>query len=156
MSVKMTGKLHSMYDPHRLEVSMDNFGPSKARQEFLDECDVNGIMERYEKTNVWPFPDVDMSPRYFDATNVPDLQTALAVMIDAEAAFMSLPAKVRKEFDNSAIEFVAFAQDEKNLDKMREWGLAPPAKAPDGPMKVEVVNPAPDAAKASGDGSKAS
>lgn len=147
---EVKSKLYSAGGP-RHEVLADLGGPSLTRQEFLDECDVNGIMDRFEKSGVWPYPEVDLAPRYFDATNVPDLQTALAVMIDAEEAFMSLPAKVRKEFDNSALKFVEFAGDPANLDQMREWGLAPPAKEPEAPMRVEVVGGSLTPEKASGE-----
>lgn len=141
---KYVSKLYSAAGP-RYEVLSNTVGPSKTRQEFLEECDVNGIMERFERSGVWPYPEVDMSPRYFDATDVPDLQTAMAVLIDAEAAFMSLPARVRREFDNSALAFVAYAQDPANLEQMRAWGLAPPEEAPPAPMRVEVVGDLPKA-----------
>lgn len=106
-----------------------NDEPSLTRQEFADECDINVIMAQYEKTGVVSH----MSPRepmYVDLTGVPDFRNAMDMMLDAEKAFMSLPAKVRKEFDNDARNFVDFASNPDNLDKMREWGLAPPAPPP--------------------------
>lgn len=113
--------------------------PSMTRQEFADECDINGIMAKYEKTGMLPVNG--SQPSYVDFTSVPsDLQEALRVMIDAEAAFMSLPATVRKEFDNDPLRFVEYAQDGSHLEQLRAWGLAEPEKAPDAPMRVEVVN----------------
>jgi len=114
---------------------------SMARQEFADECDVNSIMARYEKTGVFPFNEA-AAPRYLDCSEIPDFQTAQQVVIDANAAFMSLPAHVRREFENDAAKFVDYACDPENLGQMREWGLAPPEKAPDAPMRVEVVEKA--------------
>lgn len=108
------------------DTGFHNTEPSLTRQEFSDECDINVIMAQYEKTGVINH-QAPREPFYFDVTEVPDFRSAMDFMIDADKAFMSLPAKVRKEFDNDARNFVDFAIDPANLDKMREFGLAPPA-----------------------------
>lgn len=117
---------------------MGRFEPSLTRQEFAEECDINTIMAQYEKTGVISHLD-PREPMYLDLTNMPDLGTALSIMNDATAAFMSLPAKVRKEFDNDPVEFVKFAEKPENVEKMREWGLAPPKAPPPEPQLVRVV-----------------
>lgn len=137
---KYEAATYSMFIPHK-RVTAHIEGPSATRQEFVDECDVNRLMAQYERTGVWPLRPTGAEPRYLDLSDVPDFQSAMQLMIDAEAAFMSLPATVRRDFDNDAGKFVAFAEDGENLPKLREWGLAPPEKAPDAPMRVEVVNP---------------
>lgn len=133
------GDMYSARSPFRIEVAADIHGPSKTRQEFADECDVNRIMARYDATGEFPFKEPS-APVYYDFVGMPDLQGALSQLYDAEEAFMRLPAIVRKEFDNDPVRFVEFAQDGANIARMREWGLAPPEKAPDAPMRVEVVN----------------
>lgn len=123
-------------------VNSDTDGPSKTRQEFADECDINSIMRRYEATGIISHVD-PREPMYLDLAGleVPDLATALNVLKVAEEGFMSLPANVRREFGDDVHEFVAFAENPANLDKMREWGLAKmPDKIPDA-IRVEVVNP---------------
>lgn len=100
------------------------------RQEFAAECDINTLMQKYEATGVINHIN-RMPPAYLDVTNVPDLQQAIHIMQAAERAFMTLPASVRKEFDNDPVRFVDYAQDPGNVDKMREWGLAAPAKPAD-------------------------
>lgn len=120
---------------------VDEDGRSMTRQEFTDECDVNKLMERYQKVGVWPLPMPNAEPRYLDVSAVPDFAAAMQMMIDAENAFMTLPAITRREFDNDPTRFVEFAQNSENLPKMREWGLAPPEAVADPPMRVEVVNP---------------
>lgn len=136
-------ELSSMYvyaiEDHRL-----HFGDEKSltRSEFAEECDINVLMSRYEKTgDVSAFMNNVKTPQYLDLSVVPDFQTALHVLRDAQLAFDALPAQVRFEFNNSPEEFVAFASDPENLSQMRTWGLAPPEKLPDAPMRVEVVNP---------------
>lgn len=128
----------SMYVLHSpVDVFFDE--PSRTRQEFADECDINVLMARYEKTGVISHV-AQREPMYLDLSGgVPDLQTALHTVMVAEQAFMTLPASVRKEFDNDPLKFVAFAEDANNLDKMREFGLAPPLPPETPPLKVEVV-----------------
>lgn len=123
---------------------------SLTRQEFADECDINNLMAQYEKTGILPSAVNNNVPQYLDVTGVPDLQTALQLLSESTAAFMALPATVRREFDNDAVKFVQFAQDPENLPQMRTWGLAPEAPVEPAPQKVEIVNPPdPEALKAS-------
>lgn len=117
--------------------------PSLTRTEFAEECDINVLMARYEKTGILPTNMNGNVPQFLDVTEIPDYRTTLDMLNDASAAFMALPATVRREFDNDPLQFVEFARDPENLPQMRTWGLAPPEAAPPEPMRVEVVNPAP-------------
>lgn len=114
--------------------------PSATRQEFADDCDINKLMAQYEKSGILPTVNV-AAPRYLDVSDVPDLRSALDTLHEATTAFMTLPATVRREFDNDAMKFVEFAQNSENLPKMREWNLAPPLPPAPTPQKVEIVNP---------------
>nr|AVQ10218.1 capsid protein VP3 [Gokushovirinae environmental samples] len=137
-----SGKLFSACNPNRIEVTADISGPSKTRQEFTDECDVNAIMARYDAAGVWPFKDNAVPPVYLDFVGMPDLQDAMASLINAEEAFMTLPAIVRKEFDNDPVRFVEYASDTSKpevLSQLRAWGLAEPEKAPAKPIEVRVI-----------------
>lgn len=120
--------LSDFHKPHAA-FDMPSGGPSLARQEFKEECDINEIMARYEATGV--LPNVVGEPFYYDFTTVPlTMMDSMDMMRAASDAFMTLPAKVRKEFDNDAAAFVDFASLPENLDQMREWGLAPKKEAP--------------------------
>lgn len=122
--------LSDFYKPH-VAVGHGDGGPSRTRQDMADECDVNNIMAKYEHTGV--LPQVG-NPYYADFTSVPNtLQEAMHQMHDATEAFMTLPAKVRREFDNDPAKFVDFAMQDDNLDQMIDWGLAPPRPAPEAP-----------------------
>lgn len=114
--------------------------PSLTRQEFAAECDINNLMAHFEKTGIFPNHLNNGEPRYLDVSDVPDLQQAHAILNDATAAFMSLPAIVRRDFDNDPLKFIAFAENPENIDKMREWKLAPPAPIEPPPAKVEITN----------------
>nr|AVQ10205.1 minor capsid protein [Gokushovirinae environmental samples] len=135
-------ELYSAYCPERIDVCAEIGGPSLTAQEFVDECDLNKIMERYDKGIEIDPRMKRLDPLYVDFTAMPsDLQSAMNMVMDADEAFMRLPALVRKEFDNDPLRFVEYAQDGSNLEQLRKWGLAEPEKAPEPPMRVEVVNP---------------
>lgn len=132
-------KLKSFYRPHK-RVFAPIVGASRTKSEFKDECNINSIMKRYAKTGVISHVS-QRAPFFVDTTEMPDLMTAMNVMIAARQSFMSLSADVRKQFDNDPVKFVEFAEDPENIDQMREWGLAPPKAVEPGPMRVEVINP---------------
>ncbi|UDN67806.1 internal scaffolding protein [robinz microvirus RP_132] len=140
-------EISSCYVEHD-PVDMFPEGPSCTRQEFADECDINVLMAQYEKTGVLNHFN-NGQPQYLDLTEFPDdLQGSLALMKEAEIAFMRLPAGVRREFDNDPLDFVSFASDPNNLDQMREWGLAAPAEATGAATtrpEAPAASPAPEA-----------
>lgn len=132
-------EMSSAYVKREDDFGFDTSGPSLTRQEFADECDVNALMARYEKTGQMIPSRNAGPPQYLDLTDVPDLHAAMNIMRDAEAAFMRLPAVVRREFENDVTQFVEFAEDPENLDQMREWGLAKPAEPTPAPLQVQVI-----------------
>lgn len=142
---------YDFYKNNGAEVVYFDETPSLTRQEFKDECDINLIMERYNNHVIGGpggLPPIG-EPMFVDWADMPsDLLSYMERMKEAETAFMSLPANVRREFDNSAVSFVDFAGDPSNLDRMREWGLAPAKKLPDAP-----IEPAPSPPPSNPDGS---
>lgn len=140
---------NDFYKSNGVDTVFNTEGPSLTRQEFAEECDINVLMSKYD-THVIGGPGnlSPMEPMYADFTQVPDtLLGYMNFMDEAQRNFMSLPARVRREFDNNAHEFVAYASDPANLEQMRAWGLAPPAKPPEpAPVASPVPAPAPDPA----------
>lgn len=139
--------LHDHYKPGGDRCVYHTEGPTLTRQEFADECDINSIMARYEGHVIGgPGNLAPQEPRYFDYAAAPQtLLEFLTFMQEADAQFMSLPAQVRREFDNDPKLFVDFASDPENLDQMRTWGLAPPAKPPEPAKPAEPATASPGA-----------
>lgn len=132
---------HDFYKTNGGDYRVFNSEPSRTRQEYLAECDINTIMANYQKTGVLPTREGE--PFYADFTVLPsDLMGTLRNFADAEEAFMRLPAVVRKEFDNDPHQFIEFAVDPKNKQQMQDWDLAPKPKAPPEPIPVVVQAPA--------------
>lgn len=120
-------RFFSRYNPPPSS-SIEIKGESKTRQEFAAESDINRLVERFRDTGSFYDPLTtlkagDRKPFFGDVTQVPDYQTALNIVIDAQNNFASLPSKVRDRFDNDPQKLIDFVSDEKNLDEAISLGL---------------------------------
>lgn len=97
-------------------------GKGITKQANKDECDVNLILAKYQKTGIITHRQ-QFEPQYDDATGV-DFQTAMNLVKSSEAMFNELPSSVRRQFRDSPIEFMNFVNDPANQDAMIEMGLA--------------------------------
>ena len=115
--------------------------PSRTKQSFKDECDINTIVRRFGLTGQLP-SDIRM-PLNGDFTNVPDFRTAMDMIVAARESFEAMPADVRSRFHNDAAEFVDFCSDPKNRDEAIKLGLVekPLQKAPTGPVAAPATPP---------------
>ena len=95
--------------------------PSRTKQSFRDECDINYILRQFNVTGQLPAGSVQ--PQYGDFSGITDYQSALNAVMAAQDSFLALPAKVRARFDNDPAFFVEFASDEANRDEMKALGL---------------------------------
>lgn len=96
---------------------------SLTHQEFAEESDINTIIDRFGigenpiEIQQW-VNNVDIA----DAPN--DYQSVMNQLNEARDQFMSLPAKVRSQFDNDPARFVDFVSDPGNGDELVRLGLA--------------------------------
>lgn len=112
--------------------------PSRCKQEFKEEVNINTIVRRFGLDG--KLPQGVRMPTYGDFSQVGDFRTALEAIRSAEASFMALPARVRARFENDPAQFVAFCSDKANLSEARELGLVPPEEvAPTPPVAVPAA-----------------
>lgn len=109
--------------------------PSLTQQQFLEEVDINTLVERFGLNGEMPMNPV--MPTYGDFSEIGDFQSAMNAVLAAEAQFMTLPAKVRSRFDNSPQRLLEFLGDESNRAEAIALGL------------VKEPEPVSEAAKAS-------
>lgn len=118
------------YDPMRVtkETGLRCDDPTLAQQQFKDECDINVILEKFAITGHLPI--VSTQPMSGDFTGIGDYHEAVLALQEAQDNFMALPSKVRERFNNDPAQFVDFCVDPKNIESVRELGLAPRIAAP--------------------------
>lgn len=122
----VTPRLYSALDGYEKQRSDDSklyfIEPSLTQQQFKEEANANWVMEQFARTG-----DISIlqksNPRYGDFTGVADYQESLNIVMAAQDAFMSLPANLRKKFNNDPAEYVAFVSDEANREEMKNLGM---------------------------------
>lgn len=109
-----------------MSVTIDDFEPTLAQQQFADECDINNIVERYRDHGIIEHLN-NSAHEYMDTTQFPsDYHEAQNLVHEAQAAFMGLDARVRDFFGNDPGRFFIFSQDPANAAEMVRLGLAEP------------------------------
>ncbi len=115
-------------DRSAVQISFPESGRSK--QSFVDECDINFIMNKWKRTGELP-PDHKQPPTYGDFTNVADYMQAQNSILQADQAFGALPAWMRARFQNDPAELIAFVDDPQNLEEAQKLGLVEPPPSED-------------------------
>ena len=110
--------------------------PSRAKQEFQKECDINNILDKYKKTGVVTHLNT-RSPDYGCAPDM-DLREAIEVAKRANQQFLELPSKLRNHFQNDVQSFIEAVADPEQHDKLFELGLTvddyEPSNIPEEPL----------------------
>lgn len=119
-------------------------GETLTLQAHAEECDVNRIMARWEKTGQLP-DNGHREPQFGDVSEVPDLQSAQNIFIEAQACFGALDARVRARFGNSPVALYEWLADPENLEEAAKLGLFKPEA-------VQRVNDEKNAIKTPGEG----
>lgn len=129
-----------------MQASLEEFanniskGTILTKQEHRDECDVNLIVKRAQK-GIAPAWVNSVPPRFGDFSSIPTLEEAHDRIVEAQEAFMTLPAKLRLELGNDPKRI-----DELTVEQLDRHGLivkrteGTPSAAPE--SEVEPQKPA--------------
>lgn len=101
---------------------------SLAQQHCKEECDINYILRRSQKTGVLEHV-ARGSAQYGDFDGM-DYHTACNCVLEAESQFLELPARVREKFNNDPGAFLDFASNAENRAEMQKLGLLNASAAP--------------------------
>lgn len=137
--VKVAAQLDD-FEARSDETGLGPFEPTRTKQSFKDECDINTIVRRFGVTG--ELPQGVRVPSYGDfGSEVFDFQSAMNAVVAAQRTFEQLPASVRKRFGHDPQEFIAFFNDPANVEEGRRLGLVLPEKVLEeaAPIRVEVV-----------------
>ncbi len=102
-------------------------GEGAAQQQFKEDCDVNTIMQRYQKTGA--IDHVSKHQTEYGFASPLDYHQSMNIIAQADSMFNDLPSSVRNEFNNNPQAFLEFVQDAKNADRAKKLGLALTDKA---------------------------
>ena len=123
------------YDAKQASLASGLITPEQtlAKQEFKDECDINNVMMQYARTGELPY--ATSKPSFGDFRSSQTYQEMQNTLIAAQNAFKTLPASIRKEFNNDPSQVIDFLNDPANKDKAIELGLI------DGEISVKTLTP---------------
>jgi len=122
-------------------------GDSLTHQSFKDECDINRIMLKWQKTGMVEHAN-HFQGSYGDFTNVPtDYQEAMNQVINTQEMFSSLPSSIRKRFGNDPAAFLDFVEDPDNRDEMARMGLLKPQPKVEDVIETDPKPKAPERPK---------
>lgn len=142
---------YSFYRPHR-RVTEDNLYndpvsgeltsmPSMTKQEFQHECDINNVIKAFKPHEMMALMQRNANlGNYVDLPDSYDFQEALHLVKEAEARFLTVPAKVRDRFGQDPAQFLAFLNDDRNRDEAIALGLVNAPPLPAAPVEVKIVN----------------
>ena len=96
--------------------------PGRTKQSFKDECNINNIMARYQKSGAITHVQ-NNQPQYGFAT-ARTFHESMNIVTKAQSMFAELPSSIRSKFKNDPAQFLDFVQDAGNADELVELGLA--------------------------------
>lgn len=96
--------------------------PSLTHQSFLEECDFNNVLHKWQKSGLITHINPNM-PMYADVSQFGDYQSSLELIRSAQAQFDALPSSIRDRFDNDPSKLIAFLNDPANRAEAEKLGL---------------------------------
>lgn len=96
--------------------------PSLTKQSFLEEVDINTLVDRFRLNGELPVGV--RPPTYGDFTGVSDFKSAMDAANSAMESFMQMPADIRARFANDPQKFVEFCSNPENKAEAIKMGLA--------------------------------
>lgn len=122
--------------------------PTMAKQSFREECDINHIMAKFQKTGV--IDSQSLRDSAFGEFPEIDFRQSMEIVRQGRESFDLLPSSIRQRFANDPAEFLDFLQDEKNGPEAIRMGLIadPDAEPADEPKTAPLAPTEPEASKA--------
>lgn len=94
---------------------------SIVKKEFKDQTDINYMLKRFKVTG--QIPVNKNMPQYGDVSGLKSFHDAHEVVQGAYDSFETLPAQIRKRFDNDPLSIIDFLDNPLNLEESYELGL---------------------------------
>lgn len=115
-------RIRSAYDGSRVVVRLIcTEDEDRTQQQFKDECDINVLMKRYERTGILPLGP-DIPPQYADVSAM-DFTTSMNQVAMVRGVFSQLDAHTRARFENNPELMLEFIADPANEAEAVKLGL---------------------------------
>jgi len=114
--------------------------PSRTKQSFKEEANINNIMHQYIQTGVMPSGRHQL--QFGDFTSPDQYADLLNRVLEARQDFDTLPSDIRDRFANSPEQLIKFMSNPDNEAEAIKLGLIPDPN-PD-PAPVEPSAPVPE------------
>lgn len=105
----------------RKRIQVDAERPVLTEQEHKNSCDINYIVAQFKKTGI--LPETTKIAHYSDNTQIPTLEDAFRTVSEAQEAFLSLPANIRRLMDNDPSKMEDFLRNDENTDILLKYGI---------------------------------
>lgn len=126
----------------RRKVTVD-FSKEKSivKKEFKDQTDINYMLKRFKVTG--QIPVNKNMPQYGDVSGLKSFHDAHEIVQNAYDTFATLPAQIRKRFDNDPLSIIDFLDNPSNLEESYDLGLRdrPQPKHEEKPPVTTVPEP---------------
>ncbi|ALS03694.1 VP3 [Gokushovirus WZ-2015a] len=119
-------------------VQQDPGGPSRTKQSFGADADINAIMRKYQSTGMIEYKN-RAAPRYGDFSSGLDYSEAMMKVKEADRLFLLLPSKVRGHFNNDPAQLLNAVFDPARRSELEALGLVSeaPQVEPGAPISPE-------------------
>lgn len=89
---------------------------------FKDECDINVIMRKYQKTGQLPLSSRGEGV-FGDFSQLGDYQSCMEVVLNTQQQFETLPASLRRRFGHDIERYLEYVNNPDNVKEMTELGM---------------------------------
>lgn len=113
-------------------------GPSRTKQSFQDECNVNLILSRWRKAGIVTHLSSG-TPDYGDFSGAEDYHSSINRVMAAQEAFDALPSAVRARMDNDPGKLLSFVDNPDNQAEAIELGIIADPNPPPKPAILVAV-----------------
>ncbi|AXL15134.1 internal scaffolding protein [Microviridae sp.] len=132
-------EIRTRYEEHD-RVQLNCTDPSRTKQSFAEEADINNLMQKYIQTGILVDGEPTRQFTFGDFSNGTDFQEVQEKILAARQDFSTLSSNVRERFNNDPSELLDFASDPANKAECIKMGIIPDYAA-----KVLPEEPAPPA-----------
>lgn len=106
------------------KMDADGFPIYYVEQSQRDQCDINKIIRKYDKTGLITHVR-NVEARYGDVTGL-EFKTAMDRVIEMQQLFDQMPSHIRKRFSNDPALYLEFMENPENRDEAIKLGLILP------------------------------